>query len=166
MVRLSQFKTELELIQKISSHYSGDPSRILVIRIDYHREHQHLRILKYILANQRGQNEQHGICLIFHLQRHLFHKIKHQIYFHRWKTFMIDDLQEHPPLPQETLSNPSFFNLITKHRSLLPDVQWKKMIIECLNQFRYRTTDDHRSQLIEQLTSSEPDGSNFLRSRG
>ena len=68
-VKLSHFKTELELIQKIKTHYQTGPSRLLFIRIDCHQEHQHISMLKHIIMNEQIIDQSRSVCLLFHLQR-------------------------------------------------------------------------------------------------
>ncbi|CAF4564210.1 unnamed protein product, partial [Rotaria magnacalcarata] len=52
-IKLSGFKTELELTNRIKRHYQASTNiRLLLIRVDYHNEHQHILSLKHILLNE------------------------------------------------------------------------------------------------------------------
>jgi hypothetical protein len=69
-IKLSAFKTELELTNKIKRHYQATTGiRLLLIRVDYHSEHEHILSLKHVLLNERIPNSDRDVWLVFHLQR-------------------------------------------------------------------------------------------------
>ncbi|CAF4396569.1 unnamed protein product, partial [Adineta steineri] len=56
IIKLSMFKTELELTNQIKQHYQKqNHKRLLIIRVDYHQEHEHILLLKHILLNSKIQ---------------------------------------------------------------------------------------------------------------
>ncbi len=160
-IKLSHFKTELELIQKIKMHHQNGFSRLLCIRVDYHEDHQHLPMLKHLLLNEHVVDESHGICLIFHLQRNKFHQIENDVFFNGWSSVMIDDLEKHHLIPQNILSNPSYADLVSHLNFLRSETTFVELIEQCIIKFRYTVVDKnletkintHRDQFIQQLTS-------------
>ena len=163
-VKLSHFKTELELIEKIKMHYRSS-SRFLFIRVDYHRDQRHLPMLKHNLLNEHIADNNHGICLIFHLQRNKLHQVVDDICFTGWLTVMIDDLQENQLIPQEILLNPSYAKVIDHLQYLQTEEIFDELIEQSFMKFSYRVTNEslistineHRDQMVKQLARRQVD---------
>ncbi|CAF1179158.1 unnamed protein product [Rotaria sp. Silwood1] len=76
-INLSTFKTELELKNKIKDHYQqSNTIRLLLIRVDYHKEHQHILSLKHVLLNESISKSNRDIWLILYLQHKAFDMFK------------------------------------------------------------------------------------------
>ena len=159
-VKLSHFKTELELIQRIKMHYHNDSFRLLFIRVDYHRDQQHLPMLKHLLLNEKIPADSRGICLIFHLQRNQLHHVTNDVLFTEWSTVMIDDLQEHQLIPKEILLDPSYAKIIDHLQYLQTEEAFDQLIEQSFMKLRYRVTNtslaskinEHRDLMMKQLT--------------
>ncbi len=160
-IKLSIFKTELELTNKIKQHYQKiDNNRLLIIRIDYHQEHEHILLLKHILLNSTIQSTNRSIWLIFHLQRNMLNQTINEVLFNGWSTLMINDLNEHRLIPKNILINPSYINLVTHPYFLLSECIFDELIDRCLTKFRYTVSQKdqtiqiniRRNQIIENLT--------------
>ncbi|CAF3161661.1 unnamed protein product [Rotaria sp. Silwood2] len=159
-VKLSYFKTELELIQRIETHYRKKDSLLLFIRIDYHQEHKHIPMLKHILLNRHVTDKKHGICLIVHLQRNMLNIITDDVFFNWWSTIMIDNLQEHRIIPKNIFFNPSYQDLINHFKFLSSETMFDELIKRCLSKFRYQETSkyfedkiiERRERIINELT--------------
>ena len=155
-IRLGDFKSELELTRAIRSHYqSTTKTRLLLVRVDYHIEHKHILLLKYILLNQNIPQNNRSVWIIFHLQRYLLYQVTNDVLFNNWNIVMIEDLNDHKIIPQEILLDPSYCNLITHEDFRLNDCAFFERIDRCLNKFRYTTTheenpikSDHRYNII------------------
>ncbi|CAF0809248.1 unnamed protein product [Rotaria sordida] len=160
-VKLSIFKNELELTNKIKQHYQKkDNYRLLIIRVDYHQEHEHILLLKHILLNSKIQSTNRSVWLIFHLQRNMLNQTTNEVLFNGWSTIMINDLNEHKLIPKTILLNPSYLDLVTHPDFLLSDSMLDEIIDRCLTKFRYTVSHKdlitqinvRRNQIIEYLT--------------
>ena len=159
-VKLSHFKTELELIQKMKMYYRESSSRLLFIRVDYHRDQQHLPLLKHLLLNEQIAQDTCGVCLIFHLQRNKLHHMTSDVLFTGWSTVMIDDLQQHQLIPENILLDPSYATIIDHLKFLQSERVFDELIEQCCIKFRYRVTNEalemkineHRSQVMKEFT--------------
>ena len=164
-LKLSLFKTELELIQRIKMHYHSDTFRLLFIHVDYHRDQQHLPMLKHLLLNEQIPGDSRGICLIFHLQRNQLHHVTNDVLFTEWSTVMIDDLQEHQLIPKEILLDPSYAKIIDHLQYLQTEEAFDQLIEQSFMKLRYRVTNarlaskinEHRDEMMKQLTLREVD---------
>ncbi|CAF4833776.1 unnamed protein product, partial [Rotaria sp. Silwood1] len=159
-IKLSYFKTELELKQKITMFYQMKYLRLLFIRVDYHQEHEHISMLKHILLTENIIDENRGICFIFHLQRNMLNQINNDVFFNGWSTIMIDNLQEHKIIPLNILMNPSYHDLIIHLDFLNFETIFDDLIKRCFNKFRYHVKNkqfedkinQRRESIIQQLT--------------
>ncbi|CAF4298072.1 unnamed protein product, partial [Rotaria sp. Silwood2] len=137
-IKLSTFKTELELTNKIKRHYQALTNiRLLLIRVDYHNEHQHILSLKHVLLNEHVHTTDRGVWLIFHLQRNLLNQITNDVLFSKWPAEMIDDLNNHTFIPKEILENSSYRNLVLQPQYILTECVFDDLIDRCLSKFRY-----------------------------
>ena len=137
-MKLSAFKTELELTNKIKRHYQASTNiRLLLIRVDYHNEHQHILSLKHVLLNERVEKSDRGVWLVFHLQRNLLNQITNDVLFSNWSSDMIDDLNNSAFVSKEILENPSYHNLIHHPGHILSECMLDDLVDRCLSKFRY-----------------------------
>jgi hypothetical protein len=172
-VKLSDFKTELELIKKIKKHYNStvNTTRLLLIRVDYHREHHHILMLKHILLNERLSSTNRGVWLIFHLQRNMLNQTTNDVLFNGWSTVMIDNVNDHKIIPQSILLNPSYYDLIAHPQYVLSENMFDELFDWCLTKLRYtvarqdgnRIINRHRDQLIKSVICSKTNSDNSLR---
>ena len=173
-VKLSDFKTELELIKRIKKHYNANDQivRLLLIRVDYHQEHQHILMLKHVLLNERPLSTNRGIWLIFHLQRNMLNKTTNDVLFNGWSTVMIDNMNENKIIPQTILLNPSYYHLIAQPQYLLSEHMFDELFDWCLTKLRYtvvrqdenRVINLHRDLLIKFVIRSKGESNDSLRS--
>ncbi|CAM4829130.1 unnamed protein product [Rotaria magnacalcarata] len=148
-IKLSAFKTELELTNKIKRHYQASTNiRLLLIRVDYHNEHQHILSLKHILLNEHVNRNDRGAWLIFHLQRNLLNKINNDVLFNKWPSDMIDDLNNHQFIPKEILNNPSYRDLVLQPQYILTECIFDDLIDRCFSKFRYIVPHKNDERLI------------------
>ncbi|CAF1490875.1 unnamed protein product, partial [Adineta ricciae] len=148
-VKLSTFKTELELAKQIKRHYQATSNiRLLLIRVDYHSEHKHILSLKHVLLNERTSTTNRGVWLIFHLQRNLLNQITNDVVFNNWPKDMIDDLNKHMFIPLTTLSNPSYFDLVFQAEYVLSECIFDDLVDKCLAKVRYTATHKDDEQRI------------------
>ncbi|CAF4448691.1 unnamed protein product [Rotaria sp. Silwood2] len=140
-IKLSTFKTELELTNKIKQHYqSSRKIRLLLIRVDYHDEHQHILSLKHVLLNEHVQTSNRGVC--------------------KWHIDMIDNLNLNNFIPKSTLSNPSYRDLVMKPQYSLSECTFDDLVDRCLSKFRYtvphkndeRLINTRRYEILQQIT--------------
>ena len=148
-VKLGIFKTELELTNRIKQHYQKhDEHRLLIIRVDYHQEYEHILLLKHILLNCTIQSINRSVWLIFHLQRNLLNQIHNDVLFNGWSTLMINDLNVHQIIPKEILVDPSFKNLVLHPNFVLSESIFDELIDRSLTKFRYTVSrKDHQTQI-------------------
>ncbi|CAF3343766.1 unnamed protein product [Rotaria socialis] len=160
-VKLSIFKSELELTNKIKQHYQKkDHCRLLIIRVDYHQEHEHILLLKHILLNSKSQPTDRSVWLVFHLQRNLLNQTTNEVLFNGWSTIMINDLNEHKIIPKNILLNPSYLDLVSHPCFQLSESMYDEIIDRCLTKFRYTVSRNdlttqiniRRNQIIEYLS--------------
>ncbi|CAF2688686.1 unnamed protein product [Rotaria sp. Silwood2] len=168
-VKLSAFRTELELVKKVKHHYQALTNfRLLLIRVDYHGEHQHILSLKHVVQNEYVASSDRSVWLIFHLQRNLINQVNNDVLFSGWLTDMIDDLNDRELIRQEILNNPSYQNLVRQpefrisecifdgdvHQCLLRSCQYDNIFDElvdrCLSKFRYITVQINDREYISE----------------
>ncbi|CAF3682110.1 unnamed protein product [Adineta steineri] len=163
IIKLSMFKTELELTNQIKQHYQKqNHKRLLIIRVDYHQEHEHILLLKHILLNSKIQATNRSVWLIFHLQRNMLNQTINEVLFNGWSTLMINDLNENKLIPKNILLNPSYIDLITHPYFLISECLLDELIDRCLTKFRYIVSHKNlipqinirRNQIIEHLTTT------------
>ena len=152
-VLLSIFKTEVELTNKIKEHYQQQDNqrRLLLIRVDYHQEHEHVLLLKHILLNTHASsssNSKRGIWLIFHLQRNLLNQTENEVLFNGWPSIMINDLKRHRFVPKEILLNPSYIPLVSYEDFVLSECNFDELIERCLTKFRYTVSQNQEITTI------------------
>ena len=173
--KLSDFKKEIELIKRVKRFYNStnDELRLLLIRVDYHREHRHILMLKHILLNERPLTTNRCIWLVFHLQRNLLNQTTNDVIFSGWETVMIDNINVHEIVPdRRTLLNPSYLDLITHEQYSLSENMFDELFDWCLTKLRYTVTQQdnkkiinlHRDQLIEYVVLLKGDKKPGLRS--
>ncbi|CAF2215640.1 unnamed protein product, partial [Rotaria magnacalcarata] len=177
-VKLSAFRTELELTRKIKRHYQASTNiRLLLVRVDYHDEHQHFLSLKHIIQNEYLQSSNQSVWLIFHLQRNLLNQITNDVLFGGWLVDMIDDLNDRELIPKQILDNPSYNDLACQPEYRLSECRFDgddhlcpskfnlfdnifdELVDRCLSKFRYinfRKTDEEniserRSMLLQRI---------------
>ncbi|CAM2726708.1 unnamed protein product [Rotaria socialis] len=148
-IKLSAFKTELELTNRIKQHYQASTNiRLLLIRVDYHNEHQHILSLKHVLLNEHVNKNDRCVWLIFHLQRNLLNQINNDVLFNKWPADMIDDLNNHQFIPKEILNNPSYHDLVLQPQYILTECIFDDLIDRCLSKFRYIVPHKNDERLI------------------
>lgn len=147
-IKLSAFKTELELTNKIKRHYQvATDVRLLLIRVDYHHEHQHILSLKHVVLNERVSESDRGVWLVFHLQRNLLNQTSNDVLFSKWAVNMIDDLNDRVMFPKTVFTNPSYQDLVLQPEYHLSECLFNDLVDRCLSKFRYivsRKTDEVR----------------------
>ena len=172
-VKLSDFKTEIELIKKIKKHYNSTTGtvRLLLIRVDYHYEHHHILMLKHILLNERTSNTNCGIWLVFHLQRNMLNQTTNDVLFNGWPAVMIDNMNDNNIIPQSILLNPSYYDLMTQAQYTLSENMFDELFDWCLTKLRFivvgpngnRVINTHRDLLINFVIRSKVESKNSLR---
>ena len=150
-MNLNYFQTELDLVQKLKVHFQSDSirSKLLCIRLDCRQNHQQISMLKYVLLNEIPSKSNHGVCLIFHLQRHKLNEIENDVYFDGWTRIMIDDLQKHHVIPQNILTNRSYIELIMHLNSITKDSDFNTLVNRCMINLRYEILDKNLEMTIE-----------------
>ncbi|CAF2907340.1 unnamed protein product [Rotaria sp. Silwood2] len=164
-VKVGNFKSDFELRRVIKEHYRSIKARLLLIRVDYHEEHKHILFLKYLVANERIPTSDHGVWLIFHLQRNIIHEINDDILFNGWSSVMIDNLNKHKLIPWDVLSNPSYRNLLLHADFSLSHTTFNELITRSFIRARYTVAckdkesliNDRRDSIIKLLTQSSID---------
>ena len=154
-VKLSNFQTELEVINKIKEHFLKQKGqRIMIIRIDYLTEHKRLLSLKHILLNAIDDTSRepsdHRIWLVIHLQRNMLWEAKNDVLFHGWAIDMIDDLNTYNPISIETLMNPSYYHLITQEPFQLSEALFNELVNRTLSKLRYEVANNQLESRINQ----------------
>ena len=161
VVRLSEFRTEYDLMKKFKQHNLENSESLLCIRIDYYREHEYIPILKYLLLNTQSTDVKLGICLIFHLQRCQLTQIHNDIFFDGWSRIMIDDLDKNQIIPEAILANPSYGILINHLNFFDLEKRYDELISGCIIKLNYTVTNrddelkinDRRDTIIKQFTT-------------
>ncbi|CAF4590227.1 unnamed protein product, partial [Rotaria sp. Silwood2] len=159
-IKLSNFKTELELTNKIKEHYRSKKVRILLLRVDYHEEHEHILLLKHILLNEHIIESDRAVWLIFHLQRNLLNQIDNDVIFNGWPRIMINNLNNNKLIPQDILSNSSYLEFATNPTCHISGSSLDDHIGRCLTKIRYTVANqqhkhkinEHRNRIIDSLT--------------
>ena len=148
-IKLSAFKTELELTNKIKRHYQLSTNhRLLLIRVDYHNEHQHILSLKHILLNEHVKDSDRCGWIVFHLQRNLLNQITNDVLFSNWSVDMIDDINDDKIIPNNVLENPSYRNLVLQPQYLLSECMFNDLVDRCLSKFRYNVSHKNDEERI------------------
>ena len=148
-MKLSAFKTELELTNRIKVHYQGSTKiLLLLIQVDYHNEHEHILSLKHILLNEYVKESDRNIWVIFHLQRNLLNQINNDVLFNNWSNEMIDDLNNGQCMEKDVLFNPSYRNLLLQPQCVLSKSMFNEPVDRCLSKFRYNVPDKNDEQRI------------------
>ncbi|CAF3944692.1 unnamed protein product, partial [Rotaria sordida] len=148
-IKLSTFKTELELTNKIKRHYQALTNiRLLLIRVDYHNEHPHILSLKHVLLNEHVHTSNRSVWLIFHLQRNLLNQITNDVLFSNWPANMIDNLNGHAFIPKNILENPSYRDLVLQPQYSLSECIFDDLVDRCLSKIRYTVSDKNDERLI------------------
>ncbi|CAF4915976.1 unnamed protein product [Rotaria sp. Silwood1] len=164
-IKLGNFKTELELIKTIRLFYkSTKQTRLLIIRVDYHREQKHALFLKHILHNNREITSNHKIWIIFHLQRNLLNQVTNDVLFNDWNIIMIENLNEHKLIPREILINPFYVGLISHDQFRFTECTFDERIRRCFTKFRYigsprndeSRINEHLDRVLESITTTDP----------
>lgn len=141
-------------MQKIKMYHQKDNCRLLCLRIDYHKEYEHIPMLKHILINEQILHRNRGICSIFHLQRNKLHENTADVFFNNWSTIMIDNLQEHKIIPRDILIQPSYRDLVIHLQFLTFEHILNDHINRCFMKFRYQVTNkNYESNVNERLES-------------
>ncbi|CAF1081188.1 unnamed protein product [Adineta ricciae] len=149
-IKLNNFKTELELTNKIKVHYRLRKARLLLIRVDYHEEHEHILLLKHILLNEHRSDSNCGVWVIFHLQRNLLTRIDNDVIFNGWPSIMINNLNDNQLLPREILFNSSYIQLIAHPICRISDISFTNLIGRCLTKMRYTVVNQLDEQKINE----------------
>ncbi|CAF4169052.1 unnamed protein product [Rotaria sp. Silwood2] len=135
-VKLSAFRTELELVRKVKRHYQALTNiRLLLIRVDYHGEHQHILSLKHVIQNECVSSSDRTVWLIFHLQRNLVNQVTNDVLFSGWLIDMIDNLNDRQLILKEVLTNPSYHNLVLQQEFRLSECVFDGDVHQCLTKF-------------------------------
>ncbi|CAF1321963.1 unnamed protein product [Rotaria sordida] len=153
-VKVGNFKSEFELRRKIKEHYRSSNARLLLIRVDYHEEHKHVLFLKHLVVNERIPTSDHGIWLVFHLQRNIMHEIKDDILFNGWSPVMIDNLNKHKLISWDVLTNPSYRNLLLHADFSLSNTTFNELIIRSFIRVRYTVACKDKESLINNRRDS------------
>ena len=159
-INLGNFKTELELTNQIKEHYRSENARILLIRVDYHQEHEHILLLKHILMNEYVSESDRGVWLVFHLQRNLLNQVNNDVIFNGWSSIMINNLNDNKLLPRDILANSSYLEFVTNPKCLVSGSSLDDLIGRCLTKIRYTVTNQQykneinprRNRMIVSLT--------------
>ncbi|CAF5105465.1 unnamed protein product, partial [Rotaria sp. Silwood1] len=164
-IKLNAFKTELEFTKRIKSHYKSkeEKLRLLLIRVDYHEDHNHILLIKHILLNEHVPNSNRNVWLIFHLQRNILNQTTNDILFNGWSPIMIDDLNKSQLISKNTFFESSYISLIRQPDCELTDCLFDDMIPRCLGKFNYQVThrklqtkiNDRRSELINSFMNDK-----------
>ncbi|CAF2771043.1 unnamed protein product [Rotaria sp. Silwood2] len=162
-IRLGNFKTEFELTNRIKEHYrSTSQVRLLIIRVDYHQEHNCILWLKHIVLNERIPTSNRSVWLVFHLQRNMLNQIANEVLFNGWSSVMIDDLNKHKLISQTIVFNPSYRELIIHPDFQLSERIFDELIDKSLTKCRYTVIQNQqefeinrrRNRILDYLTKS------------
>jgi hypothetical protein len=148
-VKLSAFKTEAELKNRIKLHYQpSTKDHLLLIRVDYHNEQKHILSLKHILLNEHVPNSGRCVWLLFHLQRNLLNQITNDVLFVNCSVYMIDDLDDDVLVPKDLFQNPSYYNLALQPQCILSECIYDELVDRCLSKFRYVACRENEEEQI------------------
>ena len=157
-IKLSNFKIELEFVNKIKTFYqSNNSKRLLLIRIDYRTECKQLLSIKHILLNalnEHTQVDERYVCLIIHLQRNMLQEATNDVLFDNWSIDMINDLNDHHLLPIETVMNSSYETLMNVQEFDISEGLFNEMIERCLSKFHYTLVNKQAESKINQRRNS------------
>ncbi|CAF2518706.1 unnamed protein product [Rotaria sp. Silwood2] len=180
-VKLANFKTELELINKMKVHFqtsttikktttdSATNIDLLLIRVDYYNDRDHILSLKHNIVNIYNEfenNQIKHIWIIFHLQRNILTRISNDVLFNGWSSIMIENLNDNEQkqlLQYNVLQQPSYQYLINER---LFSSQFYDLFDKCLSQFRYNITNitkkydinKRRNELLQHFYNDQPGG--------
>ncbi|CAF2399390.1 unnamed protein product [Rotaria sp. Silwood2] len=154
-IKLNNLQTELEVINKIKSHFlKQDGPRILIIRVDYLTEYKQLLFLKHILINaiddESKEPSDHCVWLVIHLQRNMLGEAKNNVLFHGWQVDMIDDLNAYNPISIENLMNSSYYDLIVQEPFQLSEDLFNELVNRTLSKLRYEVANNQLESRINQ----------------
>jgi len=166
-IKLNAFKTELELTNKIKRFYQDQETkltRLLLIRVDYHHEHEHILSLKHALLNERQLDSHRDIWLIFHLQRNLLNQITNDVLFSNWSIDMIDDLNKEDFIPKNILELPSYRSLVLSPQYTLSSCAFNDLVDRSLAKIRYivpnqndeKEINKRRYRICQQIIENNP----------
>lgn len=164
-VKLANFKTELELINKMKAHFQSDATmmtgttttnsvmktHLLIIRVDYYNDRDHILSLKHNIANIYNEikdNQSKYIWIIFHLQRNTLHRISNDVLFNGWSSIMIENLndcEQKQILPYNVFQQSSYQYLI---ENKLYSPQFYNLFDQCLSKFRYNISNSTNKNYI------------------
>ncbi|CAF4035636.1 unnamed protein product, partial [Rotaria sordida] len=151
-VKLANFKTELELINKMKVHFQMNTTidkttttniYLLLIRVDYYNDRDHILSLKHNIVNLYNEfknNQSKYIWIIFHLQRNVLNRMSNDILFNGWSNIMIENLNDNEQkqiLQYNVFQQPSYQNIINER---LFSLQFYDLFDKCLSLFRYNIT--------------------------
>ena len=171
-IKLGNFKSELEIKSEFMNFFQSHHS-LLVIRVNYSLEHQHLLLLKHIeenlendeSTNIKGTNKH--VMIILHLQRHLINEVNFETIFTEWKTLMFDHLDKDYLFPIDCIEDRSFqkLSIFLKNKQLIrfEDILYS-LIDNTLSKFQYfaneKTTEqinERRNQILENFRKNNGD---------
>ncbi|CAF1035564.1 unnamed protein product [Rotaria sordida] len=151
-VKLSAFRTEFELVRKVKRHYQALTNiRLLLIRVDYHGEYQHILSLKHVIQNECVSSSNRNVWIIFHLQRNLLNQINNDVLFSGWLIDMIDDLNDQELISKQVLNNPSYQNLVLQPEFCLSECIFDGDIHRC--QLNFHLFDNIFDELVDRCLS-------------
>ncbi|CAF1040574.1 unnamed protein product, partial [Didymodactylos carnosus] len=151
-VKLSAFRTELELVRKVKRHYQGlTNSRVLLIRVDYHGEHQHILSLKHVVQNEYVSSSDRNVWIVFHLQRNLLNQTNNDVLFSGWLNDMIDDLNDRELIRPDILNNPSYQYLVQQPEFCIYECKCDEDVQQCLS--RSHLSDNTFDELVDRALS-------------
>ncbi len=132
----------------------------MLIRIDYHEEHEYILLLKHILLNEHISNSNRSVWLVFHLQRNLLNQVDNDVIFNGWPSIMINNLNDNKLIPQDILMNPSYLEFVNNSQFRVSGSSLGELIGRCLTKIRYtignqqykHEINDRRNRLIASFT--------------
>jgi hypothetical protein len=164
-VKLANFKTELELINKMKAHFQSDNvasavttdnvtnTHLLLIRVDCYNDHNHILSLKHNIVNIYNEfedNQSKYIWIIFHLQRNTLNHMSNDVLFNGWSSIMIENLNDREQkeiLPKHVLQQPSYKYLI---KNKLFSLQFYNLFDQCLSKFRYSISNSSKKNNLNE----------------
>ncbi|CAF4547985.1 unnamed protein product, partial [Rotaria magnacalcarata] len=153
-IKIAGFKSEFELKIKIKEHCRSKNSRLLLIRVDYHHEYKHLLFLKHVIQNESRESSDHGVWLVFHLQRNLMNKIENDVLFNGWSPVMIDNLNQKKLMEINVLNNPSYRQLLDHANFSLSHTIFNELVTQSFVRVRYTVRCKSKESLINQRRDS------------
>jgi hypothetical protein len=188
-VKLANFKTELELINRMKAHFQFNTTvetptttcmatntHLLLIRVDYYNDRDHILSLKHHIVNIYNEfkdNQFQYIWIIFHLQRNTLNHMSNDVLFNGWSSIMIENLNDSEQkqiLPHTVLQQPSYQYLIDNN---LFSSQFYDLFDQCLSKFRYNISNPtkkndinkRRNELLTYFNNKHHDLSNVIMNK-